>query len=265
MRRAAALALAAIVLVLLFADFVAPYSYATQFRDAPSAAPSARFPLGTDAIGRDRLSRLLYGGRISILLAPAAALIAVALALLAGLAAALLGGWCERAVTAAADLCVSLPWLFLVIAARALLPLDADPTLSLVVTFGLLGCLGWAGPSRIIVASVKSHLASDFVLQARSSGCSPLRLAVAQIAPNLAPLVTAQFWIAAPAFLLSEATLGLLGLGVAEPLPSWGNLLREMENVTAVAANPWMAAPVLLLIVVVSCSHLVVSAEEYGL
>src|SRR5438093_9726339 len=127
MRRAAAFALAAIVLVLLFADFVAPYSYATQFRDAPSAAPSARFLLGTDALGRDRLSRLLYGGRISILLAPAASLVSVVLALLVGVGAALAGSAAQRAVAAAIDLALSQPWLFLLLAARAMLPLHLPP------------------------------------------------------------------------------------------------------------------------------------------
>jgi peptide/nickel transport system permease protein len=263
MRLAAMLVLGAILLALLGADWIAPHPYQTQFRDDTSARPSRQYPLGTDALGRDRLSRLLYGGRISMLMAPLAALLAVTLALLAGLSAGCLGGWWERVAATVTDLCLSLPWLFLLLAARAMLPLNVGPLASILVTFGLLGLLGWAGPSRILLAAVKRHLASDFVLAARAAGCPLWRIALVHLLPHLMPVAAAQFWVTAPAFLLAEANLGLLGLGVAEPTPSWGNLLREMENLSQVARNPWIAAPLAALVLVVGCSHLVVSAEEY--
>ena len=127
MRRTARLVLAAIFLLMLGADVFAPHSYRQQFREETAAAPSRAHPLGTDAVGRDRWSRLLHGGRISILLAPAAALLSVVIALAVALGAALLGPWWQRAATAAIDLFLSLPWLFLLLAARGLLP---PPTLS---------------------------------------------------------------------------------------------------------------------------------------
>ena len=262
MRRAAIAVLGATLIVLLCADWIAPFPYQRQFRTDVSVAPSHQFPLGTDALGRDRLSRLIYGGRISMVLAPLAALLAVALALAAGLTAGCLGGWWERAMATAMDLCLSLPWLFLLVAVRAMLPLNAAPTASIVATFALLGLLGWAGPSRIILAAVKRHLASDFVLVARSAGCPPWRIALVKVLPNLRPVAAAQFWVTAPAFLLSEANLGLLGLGVAEPVPSWGNLLREMENLSQVARNPWMAAPLVALAIVVGCFQLAMSTGD---
>src|SRR5690242_5446085 len=117
------------VLALLLAPVVAPYSYSAQFREAPNAPASRQFPLGTDALGRDRLSRTLYGGRISLVCAPAAALLCGLLALGIGLAAGVLGRKAERGVTLAADLCLSLPWLFALLGARALLPLNASPLL----------------------------------------------------------------------------------------------------------------------------------------
>jgi hypothetical protein len=98
-----------------------------------------------DALGRDRLSRLLIVGRIRLLLAPLAAGFAVTLALCAGLTAGCLRGWWERAAGTLTDLCLSLPWLFLLLAARSMLPLNADPAASILVTFSLLGLLGWAG------------------------------------------------------------------------------------------------------------------------
>lgn len=262
MKRAASALLIVIFVIVMLADVATPYSFARQFREAPNAPSSRSHWLGTDALGRDRLSRLLYGARVSMLLAPAAALLSVVLALGLALLAALAGSWWERGTLAAADLCLSLPWFFLLLAARALLPLNTPAGMAALVTFGLLGVLGWAGPSRVMVAAIGQYMRSDFVLLARASGCARARLALIHLAPNLMPLVAAQFLIATPSYLLAEANLGLLGLGIPEPMPSWGSLLRELESVSAIAANPWALAPAVLLIFVVGCFHLVVSADK---
>ena len=254
--------LVAVFLIALFADFLAPAFYATQFRDFPDAPPSLRFPLGTDELGRDRLSRLLYGTRISLLLAPAAALLSTLIAGLVGWIAGYVGGRLERLAMGATDLFLSLPWLFLLLTVRALLPLNAPPLASVTITFALLGLLGWAASARVVCAGTGALRNSDFVLQARSAGCSGLRLVVVHVLPNLKPVLFAQFWISIPVFILSEANLGILGLGVAEPVPSWGNLLRELENYSAVLANPWLLAPVGLLLIVVSCFQMILSGEE---
>jgi len=263
-RRAAAITLGIVFAALLCAGWIAPYDPRQQLRDETDASPSRHHPLGTDTLGRDRFSRLLQGGRISMLAAPAAALLAVALALAAGLVFGCLGGWCERGFACLTDLCLSLPWLFLLLAVRALLPLNVSPAASIAVTFSLLGLLGWAGPSRILLAAVKGHLASDFALGARCAGCPLWRVALVHVLPNLLPVALAQFLVTAPAFLLSEANLALLGLGVAEPTPSWGNLLRELEDFSRVARQPWVAAPLVALALVVSCFHLAVAGEEAG-
>jgi ABC-type dipeptide/oligopeptide/nickel transport system permease subunit len=103
---------------------------------------------------------------------------------------------------------------------------------------------------------------SDYLLQARSSGISGWRLFWRHLVPNLRPILLAQFWISVPVFILSEANLGLLGLGVSEPLPSWGAMLRELENYTAVLQNPWMLAPVALLVIVVASLQVVLRTED---
>ena len=254
--------LALVALASLAAGLIAPSSYAEQFRDSISAPPSARFLLGTDDLGRDRFARLLYGTRVSLLLAPAAALLSTLLAALIGGLAGYLGGRWERYVTAGIDLFLSLPWLFLLLAARALLPLNTSPITSVAITFLLLGCLGWATPARIIRAGTRTLVNADFLTQARASGISGVRLFWRHLLPNLRPILLAQFWISVPMFILSEANLGLLGLGVSEPLPSWGSMLRELENYTAVLQNPWMLAPVVLLVVVVACLQVVLRTEE---
>ncbi|HLH00574.1 MAG TPA: ABC transporter permease [Bryobacteraceae bacterium] len=254
-------ALGLLALASLAAGWIAP-SYAEQFREFISAPPSARFPLGTDELGRDRFARLLYGTRVSLLLAPAAALLSTLIAALVGGTAGYIGGWWERIVTSGIDLFLSLPWLFLLLAVRALMPLNTSPVTSVILTFLLLGCLGWASPARIIRAGTRSLVDSDYLVQARACGVAPARLFWRHLAPNLGPILAAQFWISVPVFILSEANLSLLGLGVSEPLPSWGGMLRELENYSAVLENPWMLAPAGLLVAAVICLQLLLRTED---
>jgi ABC-type dipeptide/oligopeptide/nickel transport system permease subunit len=259
------LACAFLVLVCLaaaLASFLAPSGYAHQFRDLPDAAPSSQHWLGTDELGRDRFSRLLYGTRVSLLLAPAGALCCSLLAAFIGGVAGFVGGWIQRVVMSVTDLFLSMPWLFLLITIRAMMPLNVAPVTSVVITFALLGCLGWAAAARVVCADARSLRNSDFVLLARASGLSSGRLLLRHILPNLMPVVYAQFWLAIPVFILTEANLGILGLGVSEPLPSWGSLLRELESYSSLSSNVWQFAPLLLFIAVVSCLHLIVVDRE---
>jgi len=254
--------LALVSVACVLAEFIAPASYAHQFRDVPDAAPSGQHLLGTDDLGRDRFSRLLYGTRVSLLLAPAAALLSSLLAALIGGTAGLAAGRMERWVMATTDLFLSLPWLFLLITLRALLPLNVSPFTSAVITFALLGCLGWAAAARVICADARALRGSDFVLLARASGSGGFRLLWRHILPNLKPVLHAQFWISIPVFILAEANLGILGLGVTEPLPSWGSLLRELESFSAISAQPWQFAPLILFIIVVGCFHIALQKKE---
>ena len=256
--------LAAVFLLALCANFIAPAPYAKQFRNDTDHPPSYQFPLGTDDLGRDRLSRLLYGMRISLLLAPAAALISTLLAAIIGGAGAYVGGRWDRSTKMLIDLFLTLPWLFLLLTVRALLPLDIPATTSVMVTFGLLGTLGWAASARVVSAAVRELRESEFVLQAHASGCPPLRLLVRHVLPNVKPILLAQFWISVPLFILTEANLGMLGLGVTEPLPSWGNLLRELENYGALRHSPWLWAPLASLVLVMSLFQFLVAGEEYA-
>ena len=267
MKRAHHAAVGVLVLIFavsLLANFFAPAPYAMQFRDFVSAPASRHFWLGTDDLGRDRWSRLLYGTRISLLLAPAAALLSTATAVLIGGIAGYVGGWWDRIVLRVIDVFLSIPWLFLFLIVRALLPLNTSPLESVIVTFTIMGVLGWASPARIIRAGAHSLRNSEPVLYARACGCRGPRVVLVQIVPNLKPVIFAQFWISVPTFILGEASLGLIGLGVAEPLPSWGNLLRELANPQAVMTNPWVLAPLVLLVLVVSCFQLLLPQKEFA-
>ena len=254
--------LGAVLCMSVFAGEITHYSYATQFRELPNAGPSSEHILGTDGLGRDLFTRLIYGTRVSLLLAPAAALLSTLIAGLLGSMAGLSGGWCERVVLAAADLSMALPLLFVLLALRAVLPMDLSPIISVVATFVLLGALGWPSSLRVVWAASKSMRDSDFLLLARASGCNRWRIILRHVMPNLRPVLLAQFWISIPVFVLTEATLSMLGLGVMEPMPSWGNLLRGLEDFSAVGANPWKLAPLAVLILVVVCFQLILPMRE---
>ncbi len=169
-------------------------------------------------------------------------------ALIGGLAGYLGGAWARMAM-AVTDLFLSLPWLFLLITARALMPLNVSPLVSVLVTFVLLGLLGWTTAARVLCATAGSLRASDFVRQARAL-------------PNLKAVLFAQFWISIPVFILSEANLGILGLGVAEPMPSWGSLLKELEGLVSVGEEPWKFVPLILLVAVVTSFQFLLSQQE---
>ena len=257
-RYAAILLLAIVAAASLCAGLLAPYDYAVQNREHPNATPSRDFLLGTDELGRDRFSRLLYATRVSVFLAPATALAATALAVVAGVTAGYRGGWVDALLNLAGDLFLSLPWLFLLLTVRALLPLNVPPITSLMVTAALLASVGWAAGARVVRASVVALRDSAAVTHARAYGSNPFRLLLFHVVPNLRPVVVAQFWILVPVFLLTEANLGVLGLGVTEPLPSLGNMLAELKAYDRVVEAPWIAAPAALVVAIVASLHFVV-------
>ena len=261
-RKLACVILAVVLCASVAANWLAPAGYARQYREATNAAPSQTHWLGTDELGRDRFARVLYGTRISLLLAPAAALLSTLMAaLIGGLAGYLGGGW-ARIAMAVTDLFLSLPWLFLLITARALMPLNVSPLISVVVTFLLLGSLGWTTAARVLCTTAGSLRSSDFVRQARAAGVPAQRLFWIHVLPNLKPVLYAQFWISIPVFILSEANLGILGLGVAEPMPSWGSLLKELEGMVSLGDEPWKFVPLILLVLVVMSFQLVLSRHD---
>ncbi len=262
MRIVAAAFLLAAIVAAFGARWIAPAGYEQQFREAPSAAPSAPHLLGTDDLGRDRLARLLYGMRVSLALAPLAALLTTALAAFLGGLAGCLGGWAERCCMFLADVFLSVPWLFLLITVRAALPLNFSPEASAAVTFLLLGLLGWAASARVVCAGAKNLMQSDFVANARACGFSGLKLAWLHLLPNLRSTLLAQFWISIPVYIIAEANLGALGLGVSEPLPSLGSLLREMQDMVMLRPEPWRFAPILVLVVVVSSFQVLLNKQE---
>lgn len=260
--RGPALLLAGVVTALVFGPLAVPFHYAAQDRDQIAAPPSAQHPLGTDSLGRDNLARFLIGGRLSLALAGAAALAACSIAAAVGTAAALGGRAAHVAGALWFDTMLSTPWYLLVFCLRAALPLDASPAMTAALTFALLGTAGWAQGARAIRDEVKQSAQSAWMLQSRSLGFGGATLLWGHITPFVQPLLWAQFLMLLPKLLLAESTLGMLGLGVPEPLPSWGGCLADLLQPGA-TERPWLFIPAIALgLIVISFRALAANGKQ---
>jgi ABC-type dipeptide/oligopeptide/nickel transport system permease subunit len=160
------------------------------------------------------------------------------------------------------DLLLSLPLLFLVLTLRALLPLNVGPAASIIALAGVLAAAGWPAGTRVIRTVVLGLRTNPAVVHARAYGCGTARLFRAHVLPRLRSPLAAQFWILVPAFLIAEANLGILGLGVSEPVPSLGNLVAELRDYERIPEAPWIVAPAALLVSILTALHLLLSRSE---
>jgi len=198
---------------------------------------------GTDGLGRDLFSRILFGGQISIL----AGLLATGLALFfgwcIGAAAGFYGGWIDEILMRCAELFLALPWLYLLFALRAFLPLTLSPLHAFFLVVGIIGAVGWARPARLVRGIVLSAKEREYVRAARGFGASPFYLLWRHILPQTRNILLTQAAILIPQYVLAEVTLSFLGLGVPEPTPSWGNLLSSSQQYRVLASYWWMLLP----------------------
>lgn len=210
--------------------------------------PGRIFLLGSDGYGRDQLSRFLYGGQLSLFSGLMAAAVSVFLGMIVGGLAGFYGGWWDNALMRGAELFLALPWLYLLFAVRAALPLHITESQVFFLLVAVMGLIGWARPARLIRGVVLTAKERNFVLAARGFGASDSYLLCRHILPQTSGVVLTQVALLIPQFVLAEVTLTFLGLGVGEPLASWGSLLSSLEQYSVLSSYWWMFLPALLLI-----------------
>jgi peptide/nickel transport system permease protein len=168
--------------------------------------------------------------------------------LVAGSFAGFLGGWADDALMGVAELFLALPWLYLLFAVRAFLPLSVSPMQSFLLVVLVIGTVGWARPARLIRGVVLSAKERDFVRAARGFGASPLYLFRRHVLPQTWSVLSTQATVLIPQFVLAEVVLSFLGLGMPEPAASWGNLLTSLQHYDVLTSYWWMYLPGLALV-----------------
>jgi peptide/nickel transport system permease protein len=218
----------------LFANWIAPYAYDETIRGARMKPPGAQFWMGTDNLGRDVFSRVVYGARVSVAVGFGAVLIANVVATIIGITSGYFGGKYDILVQRVVDAWQSFPFLVVILSIMAVL----GPGLLNVIL--ALGVLGAAGASRIIRGATLSAVQNQYIEAARAIGAGHLRIMTRYILPNVAATIIIIATIGLGGFILAESALSFLGFGVPPPYPSWGAMLSGSGRSFFYTA-PWMA------------------------
>ncbi|HKR86507.1 MAG TPA: ABC transporter permease [Terriglobales bacterium] len=205
--------------------------------------------LGTDSFGRDEFSRLLYGGQISLAAGLSATLITLATATLVGTVAGYFGTWIDESLMALGELFLCLPWFYFLVGARAFLPLHVSAAGTFLLLIVVIGVIGWARPARLIRGMVLSARNRNYVLAARAFGGSNVYLLRRHILPETFGILLTQAALLIPQYVAAEATLSFFGLGVSEPVPSWGNMLSALQQYNVLVSYSWLLAPAGALVI----------------
>lgn len=240
-----------IVIMALLAPVIAPYE-PTEISAEFLAAPSAQHILGTDQIGRDIFSRLLYGTRVSLLVGVLATLISTALGVVLGLLAGYFGGVVDMIIMRFTDMVMSFPYILLILVAGVIF----SPGLWSMIL--ILGFVDWPGVARLVRGNVLSLKEQDFVKSSQVAGMSRRHILFSDILPNVvAPILVFATSVMAIS-ILDEAALSFLGLGIKPPLASLGNMLNGSESVTILTNAPWMwLSPGIMIILLVICVNFI--------
>lgn len=221
--------IAILSLVAIFAPVICPYDPAQINGESLLVPPSLKHLMGTDSLGRDLFSRIVFGARISLSIGLIAVGIATIIGIILGSIAGFYGRWVDSLIMRFVDLMLCFPTFFLILAVVAIL----EPSIFNIMV--IIGLTSWMGTARLIRAEILSLKEREFIQAARAIGASNLRIILRHLIPNaIAPVMISAILGIAGAILV-ESALSFLGLGVQPPTPSWGNILIEAKSTLGIA------------------------------
>jgi peptide/nickel transport system permease protein len=213
--------------------------------------PARIFLMGSDSFGRDLFTRILFGGRVSLLVGILAIAVTLPIGMLYGGIAGFYGGRVDNVMMRVAEVFIAFPGFYLLLTLSAVLPTEVACTTRFYLIVLILSFIGWAGLSRLIRGYVLSLKQREYVLAAKAMGLDDLRIIIRHILPNCASLVIVVATLGIPGAILGESGLSFLGLGVREPCASWGNLLTAGTNLPNLSLAPWLLFPGAFIIMAV--------------
>lgn len=214
-------------------------------------APARLYLLGADSRGRDLFSRLLYGARVSLSIGLAGVVISFAIGLFVGGLAGYFGGWVDDLLMRLCEMVMMIPGFYLLLALRAAFPPELSSVQVYLLIVIILAFIGWAGLARVIRGLAFSLREREFVIAARAAGRSHVGIIVSHLLPNTASYAIVAATLSVPGYILGEAALSLLGLGIQDPHASWGNLLSEAMAIAQIRLHPWVLWPGAFIFLVV--------------
>ncbi|HEV8214360.1 MAG TPA: ABC transporter permease [Gemmatimonadaceae bacterium] len=247
--------LVALLVLAVLAPLVAPYAFDALDLARRRGAPSLHHLFGTDELGRDLLTRILFGARISLAIGLVSAALSAAIGVTVGAAAGFAGGIVDAVLMRITDAMLSVPRLPLLMISAAVL----EPSVLLLIA--LVGLVGWMETARVVRAEVQSIAARDFVTAARATGARTPRIVLRHILPGVVPTIAVALTLAVGRGILLESALSFFGVGVQPPTASWGNMLYQAQ--TTMSSEPWLGIfPGAFIFLTVLCCNLLATAVE---